>query len=201
MQVFQVFWDYLLLNISNMKKLKFYVIITVLIMAAYACSTSKAVISHGVDLSKYSYVVFGNELTKDKELADIAIAVQNEIVDTNVTIPEDVDIFNTDIELNIDNDQISIAMRGSSYTENVLCPVESNPGYPIYLFGMNERNTACVDRSYVRFYELKVYNGDSLWRHYVPIVDDRAIPCIYEIITDTKLYNSGPGDFISGGVK
>lgn len=130
-----------------------------------------------------------------------SLSENNEIVDTNVTIPEDVDIFNTDIEVNIDNDQISIAMRGSSYTENVLCPVQSNPGYPIFLFGMNERNISCVDRSYVRFYELKVYNGDSLWRHYVPIVDDRAIPCIYEIITDTKLYNSGPGDFISGGVK
>lgn len=78
--------DYLMLNISNMKKLKFYVIIAVLVMAAHSCSTSKAVISHGVDLSKYSYVVFGNEMTKDEELADIAIAVQNEIVDTKLIV-------------------------------------------------------------------------------------------------------------------
>lgn len=51
-----------------------------------ACSTSKAVVSHGIDLTKYSYVVFGKESTGDRELDDIVMAVQNEIADTKLRV-------------------------------------------------------------------------------------------------------------------
>lgn len=51
-----------------------------------ACSTSKAVVSHSIDLSEYSYVVFGNESSGDRELDDIIMAVQNEIAATKLTV-------------------------------------------------------------------------------------------------------------------
>lgn len=57
--------------------------ITVVIQA---CATSKAVVSHSIDLSKYSYVVFGNESSGDRELDDIIMAVQNEIAATKLTV-------------------------------------------------------------------------------------------------------------------
>lgn len=57
--------------------------ITVVIQA---CSTSKAVVSHSIDLSEYSYVVFGNESSGDRELDDIIMAVQNEIAATKLTV-------------------------------------------------------------------------------------------------------------------
>ena len=60
-------------------------LITVIIILQ-ACSTSKAVIAHGIDLSKYSYVVFGTESTGDRELDDIVMAVQNEIADTKLRV-------------------------------------------------------------------------------------------------------------------
>ena len=129
-----------------------------------------------------------------------SLSENNEVVDTNVSILDSIDVFGTDIEIKIDNDQISVNLKNSSFIENVLCPVESNPDYPIYLFGMNERNNSCVDKSYMRFYELEVYNGDTLWRHYIPILDESEVPCIYEVVTGTKLYNSGTGSFIAGGV-
>mgnify|MGYP001083602590 CR=1 FL=1 len=58
----------------------------VVVIILQACSTSKAVISHGIDLSKYSYVVFGKESTGDRELDDIVMAVQNEIAATKLTV-------------------------------------------------------------------------------------------------------------------
>ena len=57
--------------------------ITVIIQA---CSTSRAVVSHNIDLSKYSYVVFGKETSGDRELDDIIMAVQNEIATTKLTV-------------------------------------------------------------------------------------------------------------------
>lgn len=58
----------------------------VIVAILYSCSTSKVVISHGIDQSKYSYVVFGKESTGDRELDDIVMAVQNEIADTRLEV-------------------------------------------------------------------------------------------------------------------
>ena len=44
-----------------------------------SCSSSNAVVSHGSDLSKYKYVVFGKESTGDRELDDMIMFIQNEI--------------------------------------------------------------------------------------------------------------------------
>ena len=68
-----------------MGTLKLLVFIAIMI-TLQACSTSRSVISHGVDLSKYSYVVFGTESTGDRELDDIVMAVQNEIAATKLTV-------------------------------------------------------------------------------------------------------------------
>ena len=57
--------------------------ITVVIQA---CSTSKAVVSHNIDLSKYSYVVFGKETSGDRELDDIIMTVQNESAATKLAV-------------------------------------------------------------------------------------------------------------------
>lgn len=51
-----------------------------------SCSSSKAVISTGVDLSKYQYVIFGNETTGDRALDDIMLMVQNEIANTKLKV-------------------------------------------------------------------------------------------------------------------
>ena len=61
----------------------------VVVIILQACSTSKAVISHGIDLSKYSYVVFGKESTGDRELDDIVILKSSGI---GLTISQDQNI-------------------------------------------------------------------------------------------------------------
>ena len=68
-----------------MRTLKLLVFIATMI-TLQACSTSRSVISHGVDLSKYSYVVLGTESSGDRELDDIVMAVQNEIAATKLTV-------------------------------------------------------------------------------------------------------------------
>ncbi len=51
-----------------------------------SCASSKVVVSHGIDISQYPYVVFGKESTGDRELDDVVMAVQNEIANTKLTV-------------------------------------------------------------------------------------------------------------------
>lgn len=68
-----------------MKAFRLFSVIAVIIILQ-ACSTSKVVVSNGIDLSNYSYVVFGNETTGDRELDDIVMSVKNEISDTKLEV-------------------------------------------------------------------------------------------------------------------
>lgn len=75
-----------------MKNASLFVAIAVM-MTFLSCSTSKSVISFNTDLSKYSYIIFGNELTGDKELDDIVLTVQNEIANTRLKVIPEQDIL------------------------------------------------------------------------------------------------------------
>lgn len=46
-----------------------------------SCSSGKIVISNNTDISKYKYVVFGDNTTGDYELDDIYMSVRNVITD------------------------------------------------------------------------------------------------------------------------
>lgn len=62
----------------------FFIITTMMIFLS--CSTSKSVISYDTNLSKYTYVIFGDESTGDRELDDIVLTIQNEIANTRLKV-------------------------------------------------------------------------------------------------------------------
>ena len=62
--------------LNGVKGLFFFLIIQFLISCGSSSSTT---ISNGVSVSRYQYVVFGNESDGDAELDDIILIVQNEI--------------------------------------------------------------------------------------------------------------------------
>ena len=67
-------------------KIRYIFSLIIVFIILHACSTSKVVISHDIDLSKYSYVVFGKESIGDQELDDIVMTVQNKIADTQLEV-------------------------------------------------------------------------------------------------------------------
>lgn len=69
-----------------MEKIRILLSVIVGLLLMTACSSSKAVISNGVVLSNYKYVVFGSETTGDRTLDDIMMSVQNEISNTQLTV-------------------------------------------------------------------------------------------------------------------
>lgn len=60
-----------------MRKVFIYIFLTVLV--CNSCASSNAIVSYDSDLSKYRYVVFGNEPNGDWELDDMLMLVKNEI--------------------------------------------------------------------------------------------------------------------------
>lgn len=60
-------------------------IIVVLLMMV-SCATSKTVLLNNVNISKYKYVVFGTEISGDRELDDVSMEVQNYIASTDLIV-------------------------------------------------------------------------------------------------------------------
>lgn len=59
-------------------------VLTCLILTT-SCSSGKIVISNNTDISKYKYVIFGDEITGDRLLEDINMSVRN-LISENLTV-------------------------------------------------------------------------------------------------------------------
>lgn len=94
-------------------------IVTILILLA-SCSTGKIVLSNNADISKYKYVIFGNESSGDRELDDIVMAVQNQITETSLKV-----LLTSDVS--------SIRMTDSILTPNIHITSEKWDGGHTYI--------------------------------------------------------------------
>ena len=49
----------------------------------------------------------------------------------------------------------------------------------------------------MRIYYCKIYDGDTLVRDFIPVLDEtNQTPCLYDKVSETYFYNQGTGDFI-----
>ena len=46
--------------------------------------------------------------------------------------------------------------------------------------------------SYLKIYD--DFNGEVLLRNYIPALDERGIPCLYDLISEKAFYNAGTGE-------
>ena len=70
-----------------MKAINVFVAFTIAVISFTSCATSKAITSYNANnISKYSYVVFGNNNSGDRGLDDVMMAVQNEIAQTRLQV-------------------------------------------------------------------------------------------------------------------
>ena len=42
----------------------------------------------------------------------------------------------------------------------------------------------------------KIYEGDTLVRDYIPVIDSSGRPCLYDKVEDKFYYNEGTGEFL-----
>ncbi len=53
--------------------------------------------------------------------------------------------------------------------------------------------------STARLYYLKIYKGGVLVFDAVPVKDPIDVPCLFDLMSGSYIYNSGTGDFVAGG--
>ena len=68
-----------------------------------------------------------------------------------------------------------------------------------YLFNMLDNTAPFSTAAKQRLHWLKIYNGSTTVRDYVPVVKD-GVACLYDKISQTYFYNGGTGNFIAGPV-
>ena len=84
--------------------------------------------------------------------------------------------------------------NGTSQTETVgqIPTVSSNN---LYLF--QSRDSGLVTSS-IKMYYFKLYDGDTLLRDMIPVLDWDMTPCMYDKVSGQLFYNQGTGEFTYG---
>lgn len=87
-----------------------------------------------------------------------------------------------------------------SYTDNTT--LSSYPTKTITLFALREGSG---DMNYNKFsaskrQKCKIYEGETLIRNFIPVLDSNNIACLYDSVTQTFFYNQGTGSFNAGPV-
>lgn len=100
-------------------------------------------------------------------------------------------------KINIDGLNEKIVYDNIVYVLNK-CIINTTPNNRnFYLFALNNNNIA--DRLIsARIYEVKIQNGDELYKNFVPALDTANKPCFYDAVSKKPFYNQGTGEFLYG---
>lgn len=101
--------------------------------------------------------------------------------------------FNTRVKVVLDATIPQLKYGNYTYTPAL---GSSTPGEPITIFAKRRTGSNIVDHySGYKLYYFKIYENDVLVRNYVPSLDNNSVPCLYETLSNTYLYNKGSGSF------
>lgn len=70
--------------------------------------------------------------------------------------------------------------------------------HSMFLFGLNQNGTVEYRKFIGRLYYCKIYDGDTLVRDFVPVIDGSNIACLYDRVEKKCYYNAGTGTFSYG---
>lgn len=70
--------------------------------------------------------------------------------------------------------------------------------HSMFLFGLNQNGTVEYRKFIGRLYYCKIYDGDTLVKDFVPVIDGSNIACLYDRVEKKCYYNAGTGTFSYG---
>ena len=102
---------------------------------------------------------------------------------TTITAP-----IKTDLSICVEYNKITV--NGKSYS------TRKNAG------SLND-NSICLFRqnsssggSKMRLYSFKIYDNNKIIRDFIPVIDDKNIPCMYDKVSGEYFYNQGTNNFL-----
>lgn len=102
----------------------------------------------------------------------------------------DVSTFNTSGENEIICTPTKITVNGTEYG---LSGSQTDSTDPITLFYAGGYSAAKY--GIYRLHSCKIYEGDSLIRNFIPVLDEKGVPCLYDKATKGYFYKQGNGEF------
>lgn len=99
---------------------------------------------------------------------------------------------NVPVTITLQNNKIYVdgQQKGSGSTQDVSKYSKSS----IYVFCTHRGGEAKYNAS-MRLYELQMYDGDTLIRDFIPILDENNVAYLYDKVEKKSYYNSGTGTF------
>lgn len=100
--------------------------------------------------------------------------------------------INVPVTITLQNNKIYVngQQKGSGNTQDVSKYSKSS----IYLF-CTHRGGEVKQKTSMRLYELQMYNGDTLIRDFIPVLDQNNVAYLYDKVEKKFYYNSGTGTF------
>lgn len=114
------------------------------------------------------------------------------------TIPNPTDPITVDIETK-DNNTFSVSVNGVPTYTNVSFTGSCIGTFSETLFGIMT-NTGVIRTTSTKIYAAKLYDNDILVRDFIPVLDGKGTPCMYDKVEEKFYYNAGTGQFIAGPV-
>lgn len=93
---------------------------------------------------------------------------------------------NVNGKASVDSTEVSFAVSTTSTTHR-----------NIFLFARNLNGTADLFCN-KKVYSTKIYNGNTLIRDFIPVLDENNIACLFDKVENKFYYNKGTGSFIAG---
>lgn len=96
--------------------------------------------------------------------------------------------------------------KGQFYIDDVLQPNASTTNtlitanYPLWLFENDNVGAPQQRGQNMKLYGCKIWDGNTLVRNFIPVLDDNNTACMYEQVEGKIYYNAGTGIFIAGNV-
>lgn len=70
----------------------------------------------------------------------------------------------------------------------------------VYLFATNTSGNVEHAGGSLKMYYCKIWNGDSLIRHFVPCTNSNGVAGLFDLMNQTFYVNQGTGTFLTGAI-
>jgi len=90
-------------------------------------------------------------------------------------------------------DKNSVSLDGTTYANYTATTMPTF--MPLYLFGGFDGSTTFT-KGNCYIYECKLYENGNLAMHLIPVLDDNDMPCMYDKVSRSFIYNSGTERFL-----
>lgn len=109
---------------------------------------------------------------------------------------------NNEGEVTLDKTNIVIEKNTFKFNEKIYKlagtnAISNNNSYPILVFGV-AYNSSVFQKDSIRLFDLKLYDNNIIMRDYMPVIDSKGKPCLFDKVEKKCYYNQGTGEFLYG---